>query len=91
MGHSIVAQVLKGDAKYHPYDFSEKYGARLPTDKELLEQFDEKLEQVLVKIRKAGKPEHRELIALYELRAKELSILVAHRPPHNVLERSTRT
>ncbi len=77
MGHSIVDQMLRGDAKYRPYDFNKKYGAKHPTDTELLDEFDEKLEQALVKIRKTGKPEHRELIALYELRAKELSILAA--------------
>ncbi len=53
----------KTKVQYELYDFQKKYGGKGPELAEQSEEFDEKLALVLDKMRKEGKPEHKEMIA----------------------------
>ena len=55
------------------YNFEGKYGAKVPKFTERLKEFDEKLALFLNKMRKECTEEQRELIALYEEKAKQFS------------------
>ncbi len=83
MARSTLDRLLgknKNEAKYERYDFKKKYGDKVPEVDDFLKEFDEKLVLVLDKMRKKGSREQRELIKLYEDRAKQFSEVARQLP-----------